>query len=446
MVNYPCLPLPLLLLLLLSFVAYGAAFTSIQTCCYHQNRRYSTSTSSLLSSSEGANDVVIKRSTSTFETTFATNRCTQTTNKKLLSLTRLTKFLSRDSTTILTPSHMIAYDYDELVIGNAIPENTTTAVMLVHPIGVGIGKWYYDRLLKSLADADNVQQGRRIVFISPDLLGSYSASSPIQSDSVEELKKFPLLNITDWAEQLEHLMSDYERKSCEEGYEIGNWAIIANGGCAPIALKVAQSAVDKSAPFEKDLTNVVISSPPRLPFFLEGTDPSRVQRSYRTLSGIVGKLFWAYSLRKNGRFIQKFSERNLVGDPASLGDQWTPNCVSAARHLGGKSKYSTFSFLAGTLQDGCTDSLNSLQGTDVKIDFIRGADRKQRRRPKSYFWKRKPSDKLVETEVEQETVEEYMARNGNRGGTSLIGGRISLAWEDSKGYARELIKLLHYKI
>ena len=438
MASNPCLPLSLLLLL---FVAYGTAFSPIQTSCRYQNRWYSTSTS-LLSASEGANkEVVTKRSTSTFETAFATNRRTQKTNKKLLSLTRLRKFLSRNNTKIPPTSYKIAYDYDELVIGNASPENqnTTTAVMLVHPIGVGIGKWYYDRLLKSLADTD-VQQGR-IVFISPDLLGSYTASSPIQSYSGQELKKFPLLNITDWAEQLEHLMSDYERKSCEDGYEIRNWAIVANGGCAPIALKVAQSAVDKSAPFEKDLTNVIISSPPRLPFFLEGTDPNRVQRSYRTLSGIVGKLFWRYALRKNGRFIQKFSERNLVGDPASLGKHWTPNCISAARHLGGKSKYSTFAFLAGALQDGCKDSLNSLKGTGVKIDFIRGADRKQTRRPKSYFWKRKPSGNSVgtETEVKQETVEEYMARNGNRGGTSLIGGRISLAWEDSKGYARELI-------
>jgi len=427
--------LPLTLHLLLSFVAYGAAFTSVQTCRYHQNRRYSTLHSS---TSDGANEVVTKRST-TFETTFATNRCTQEPNRKWLR-----KFLSRNSTK-RTPSYRIAYDYDELAIGNAAAENTT-AVMLVHPIGVGIGKWYYDRLLKSLANAD--VQSSRLVFISPDLIGSYTASSPIRSDSGQELKKFPLLNITDWAEQLEHLMSEYERKSWDEGHEIRNWAIVANGGCAPIALKVAQSAVVKSAPFEKDLTNVVISSPPRLPFFLEGTDPKRVQRSYRTLSGIAGKLFWKYALRKDGKFIQSFSERNLVGDPASLGNHWTPNCVSAARHLGGKSKYSTFAFLAGSLmQDGCKDSLTSLKGTGVQIDFIRGTDRKQTRRPKSYFWKRKSSVKSAGAEAEvvkQETVEEYIERNGNRGRTSLIGGRISLAWEDPKGYARELIKLINY--
>ena len=113
-----------------------------------------------------------------------------------------------------------------------------------------------------------------------------------------------------------------------------------------------------------------------------------------------------------------------------------------ARQLNGKSKYSTFAFLAGVLQDGCRDSLDSLKGKEVKIDFIRGTDRKHTRRPRSYFWKRKSSVKPVE--AKQETVEEYVEKNGNRGSTTLIGGRISLAWEDSKGYARELINLLHY--
>jgi hypothetical protein len=428
-----------LTLLLLSFVAYVAGYTSTpppQTRSDYQSGLSSTK-------SESADEVlvVVKKRTSTFETTFTVNRSTtHESNRKLHSLR---KFLSRNNTKRTPTSHRITYDYDELVIGNAASENTT-AVMLVHPIGVGIGKWYYDRLLKSFADEYSDLQQSRLVFLSPDLLGSYTASSPISSDTGRELKKFPLLNITDWAEQLEQLMSEYEMRSCKEGYEINNWAIVANGGCAPIALKVAKSAKEKSAPFEKDLTNVVISSPPRLPFFLEGSEPKSVQRSYRTLSGIVGNLFWRYALRKKGKFIQTFSERNLVGSPASLGNQWTPNCVSAARHLGGMSKYSTFAFLAGALQDGCEDSLNALKGTDVKIDFIRGTDRKQRRRPKSYFWKRKPSKKPAETEseVQQETVENYVQKNGNRGGTSLIGGRISLAWEDSEGYARELITLL----
>ncbi len=393
-------------------------------------------------------DQTSKRS-SIFETAFAANRlainnqevqskaAVNGTLRKAFSMTKLKRKLSGRKTT--SKLYQITYDYDELIIGNST-SNNVTAVMLVHPIGVGIGRWYHDRLLKSLAD-DFAEHRSRVIFLSPDLLGSYTACSPVEVTNGRVLQKFPLLNITDWSDQLQHLMSEYEDKN-----EISNWSIVSNGGCAPIALKVAQSAVDKSAPFKKALTNVVISSPPRLPFFLEGTDTERVQRSYRRISGIVGNAFWWYALRKDGKFIQNFSERNLFGDPASLGKRWTPNCITAARHLGGKSRYSTFAFLAGALQDGCIDSLNSLKGSEVKIDFIRGTGRKERRRPRSFFWKRKISVKPSELEKEahkEEAVEEYIERNGNRGSVAYIdAARISLAWEDSSSYARELMALL----
>jgi hypothetical protein len=61
------------------------------------------------------------------------------------------------------------------------------------------------------------------------------------------------------------------------------WVIVANGGCSPIA-----------ATFNAPVTNVILSSPQRLPFFFEPTDPVKVRKSYQTLSGTIGKLFWWY--------------------------------------------------------------------------------------------------------------------------------------------------------
>jgi len=216
------------------------------------------------------------------------------------------------------------YDSDELVIGNT-SKSATTAVMLIHPIGVGIGKWYYDRLLASLEEKYGDIE-HRLVFLSPDLLGSATASGPIDVNG-ESVQRLPLLNITNWSGQITHLMAEYEAKSEAEGHVIGSWSIVANGGCSPIALKVASTSSQKTAPFKAALTNVIISSPPRLPFFLASTDPIKVRKSYRTLSGVTGKLFFWYALRNGGRFIQKFSEKNLVGEAASLGEEWTPNCL-----------------------------------------------------------------------------------------------------------------------
>lgn len=173
-----------------------------------------------------------------------------------------------------------------------------------------------------------------------------------------------------------------------------------------------------------------------------------MRKSYRTLSGIAGRLFWWYALRRDGRFVRGFSERNLVGDPASLGEDWTPNCLEAARMHGGLSRFSTFAFLAGTLQDGCSGSLDALRGSGVAIDFIRGTDGR-RNRARSWFWQRRKKDRKPidyvggdEAPAKRETIQEFVKKNGNRGKEEFVGGRISLAWEDPDGYAKSLMELL----
>lgn len=360
-----------------------------------------------------------------------------------------------------TKLYRFTYDYNVMTVGGGCTSSnlttTTTGIMLIHPIGVGIGKWYYDRLLTSLRDrVCGDVGGHRYIFLVPDLLGSATASGPTD-DIGGTIPELPLLNVTDWSRQIAHLMADHEAMSEAGGFPVGSWAIVANGGCSPMALQAAASSSSGTAPFKAALTNVVISSPPKLSFFLDPADPVRVRNSYRTLSGIVGRLFWWYSLRRNGRFIRKFSERNLVGDPTSLGTEWTPNCLMSACLHDGRSRYSTFAFLAGALQDGCAESLNAMN--NVSIDFIRGSDGR-RNRAKSWFWSRKgrragggdPDDddeggaadpiRNDDTTLTEGSIRQFVHDNGYGGRELFVGGRISLAWEDPNGYADRLMELL----
>jgi hypothetical protein len=249
-----------------------------------------------------------------------------------------------------------------------------------------------------------------------------------------------------------NLESDFPR--------IDHWCVVANGGCSPIALQIAATGPMRTSLFQRPVTNVILSSIPRLPFFLpelinDGTDNvtirqarmQKVEKSYRRLCGILGRLFWWYALRRNGKFIQKFSEKNLVASPDNLGEDWTPNCVATARMYNGKSRFSTFSFLAGSLQaEGCRDSLEALKGSDILVDVIQGRD-KRRNQAKSWFWQKpKKNQETAETDRQQEqkreTLQDVLKRNGNRGNTLECGGRISLAYEDAPGYAMALTKHL----
>lgn len=336
-------------------------------------------------------------------------------------------------------TYRFSYDYDEFILGNNKTNDSakTTGVILIHPIGVGIGKWYHTRLFDSLSK-QHIDNSRQYVFLSPDLLGSATASGP-STNNEKRIKSFPLLKITDWSNQLMALMKEYESKARVEGCSIHNWAIVANGGCSPIALQIGKNSITDSL-LDAPVINIILSSPPRLPFFLESTNPIKVHKSYVTLSGILGKVFWWYALRRKGKFIQQFSEKNLVGNPSSLGEDWTPNCLDTAKLNDGQSKCSTFAFLAGALQDGCVESLNVLSGTDVNIDFIRGKD-VRRNRARSWFWGKKKMTSSVNI-VNNETIQQFVERNGNGGRELFVEGRVSLAWEDADGYAKCLMELL----
>lgn len=357
-----------------------------------------------------------------------------------------------------------SYDFDQVVINSSSTSNIgSTGVMLIHPLGVGIGKWYYNRLLNAFQDYSRQQsqkQQQRLVIVSPDLIGSGSGCSPSLTtitddhdgaiDDQEFPRKLPLLNISDWTDQLEDLMTKVE----EQQPSINRWCVVANGGCSPIALQLAQRSLQKATTTTTtpSICNIVLSSVPRLSFFLGPSNtPEKVLKSYTTLCGIVGKLFWWYSCRNQGSFIQKFSEKNLVADPQSLGPYWRSNCYQTAISFQGKSKYSTFAFLAGTLQDGCLDSLNAILSPSptvdstkdmIQVDIIKGRDIR-RNQARSWFWQKNKNETNEKTDNDAplpsnngtKTIHEYLIDNGMvHSREIIIGGRISLAHEDPKGY------------
>ena len=332
------------------------------------------------------------------------------------------------------------YAYDTLLVdGNNATK--TTGILLIHPIGVGISRWYYHRLLCAFT-AHNFTCQQNLFLVIPDLLASGTAASPTflnaSSTPTRQPKHLPLLNISDWTEQMLELMAQHDDN-------VDRWWVVANGGCSPIALQVAARRNLENNNSRTPVTNIILSSTPRLPFFLEASDPEKVQRAYRRLTGIIGRLFWRYACRK--RFLQKFSEKNLVADPANLGPDWTSNCYQTARRDDGASRYATFAFLAGTLQDGCVASLEDLRGNNTHIDIIKGRDIR-RNQAKSWFWQRRrrqdrqQQQQHQQVETPRQTFRDYVQQNGNGGREITVGGRISLAHEDASGYRDALLSFL----
>lgn len=269
-------------------------------------------------------------------------------------------------------TYQFDYQYNELeLVENNDSTKSMTAILLIHPIGVGIGRWFYNRLLQSLYTKRNALQNKgHTIVLAPDLLACGSASSPTCADGEQSLgKQLPLFTVTDWSNQLEQLMTAFENEHSND--DDIQWCIVSNGGCVPIALDMTTT--------RRNLTSVVLSAPPRLSGLLKDSSPmSKVKKSYRTLSGVVGKVFWWYALRRNGKFIQKFSETNLAADPANLGEEWTPTCVETATTFP-NSRYSTFAFLSGALQTSCRPAFDALANATcaTSVNVILGGDKRK---------------------------------------------------------------------
>jgi hypothetical protein len=406
-------------------------------------RTYSIRSSLAAQSEDGLPNIQLPEDTITEQSTCVITKKIRMKPGRWRSLSRL---LQKNPKDLESPSTLkYTYKYDKLLLQPTLRTNSmsssTIGIVLVHPIGVGIARWFYERLLNAFSS--NADRSDRLLIISPDLLGSGSACDPAISNSDQSIPKhLPLLNISDWTAQLIDLMVESEASQAE--HTIDRWCIVANGGCSPIALQVAEKASDPSCPLTKPVSSVIISSAPRLPFFFNASDSSKVSKAYARLCGLVGRLFWWYACRKEGKFIQTFSEKNLVANPDNLGDTWRSNCYQTAVARGGMSRYSTFAFLAGTLQDGCQQSLDTLKNkNNVQVDIIRGRD-VRKNKARSWFWQKskREATSSEESSQPQKTFRDLVEENGNGGKEMLIGGRVSLAHEDPEGYCNAVLSFL----
>lgn len=344
------------------------------------------------------------------------------------------------------------YEYNE--VSNPVG---TIAVLLIPPIGVGIGRWYFDRLLTQLAQA-HLKQIDSYQFIALDLLASGSASNPIitrddKTNQTISTVHLPLFTLDDWSNQLVHFMSQYQQSH----KNIQEWCIVANGGCAPLALEVvSQCNRSNLNPHNVTIRHVVLSAPPSIQSILvrQSPDMEKLERTYyNILLRWPGKLFWWYALRNRGIFLRRFAERNLFSDPANLGWEWCPNCLQTALLHEQRTKHSTFAFLAGALQRNCQDVFQDLKlqhtsthnqdSAKLQISLILPRDTKENR-AKSWLWQKqrhKATQSARAQSLPQSWVE-YLSENHLGGNNRVVDGRRCIAYEDPRGFAEALVSLL----
>ena len=212
---------------------------------------------------------------------------------------------------------------------------TTTPLVLIHPIGVGLSSKFWQRFTEKLLSENNLN----LTIYNPDLLGCGECDMP-------SVAYYPL----DWAKQLQHFIKTVVKQPV---------MIVVQGASFPIAIKLTQLLESHW------IKGLILSAPPAWRTIRSTPKPRQQKLLWNLLFNSpigLGNLFYRYARRP--QFLESFSIRQLFADAEEVDHQWLDELIKGASDL--QSRYAVFSFLAGFWrEDYAADIANITQRTLV---------------------------------------------------------------------------------
>ena len=186
----------------------------------------------------------------------------------------------------------------------------TPALLLIHPIGVGLSRWFWYRF----ADA----WSKSSLYL-PDLLGCGDSDMP-------HVAYYP----NDWGQQLAYFLETEVKTPV---------ILVAQGALFPVAIATIQNLTQPDL-----IRGMVLSGPPAWDLMTTQTSPIKQRILWNGLfDSPAGGAFYRYARRLS--FLQSFSTRQLFAKAEDVDNQWLDALQKGATNL--DSRYGVFSFLAG---------------------------------------------------------------------------------------------------
>ncbi|MDJ1176919.1 alpha/beta fold hydrolase [Roseofilum capinflatum] len=188
-----------------------------------------------------------------------------------------------------------------------------TPLLLLHPIGVGLSRRFWDRFITEWRT-----QGYHQPIYNPDLLGCGESDMPRVAYTPE-----------DWADQLHYFIETVIQKPV---------ILVVQGALFPVAIALSQRQNSDSF-----LQSLVLSGPPAWPIMTQTVPDWQNIFLWNGFDSPLGNAFYRYARRR--QFLQSFSIRNLFGEPHDVDDEWLDTLKVGAENPA--SRHAVFSFLAG---------------------------------------------------------------------------------------------------
>lgn len=211
---------------------------------------------------------------------------------------------------------------------------TKNPLLLVHPIGVGLSRFFWHRFCQEWL---NTGDGHLIY--NPDLLGCGESEMP-------PVAYYPI----DWADQLHYFLTTVVKKPV---------ILLVQGALLPVALTLIQKQTEPNY-----IQGLVLSGPPSWSLMTAETQYWQQRVAWNLLESPLGSAFFRYARRR--QFLQKFSEDKLFAESSTVDNEWLDNLQKGA--INPASRYAVFSFLAGFWRQNYQQAIaNTSQPTLVVV-------------------------------------------------------------------------------
>lgn len=195
-----------------------------------------------------------------------------------------------------------------------IEADSQYAIVLIHPIGVGLSGIFWHRFLQA-----QEKSPLKMPIYNPDLLGCGQSA-------LERIAYDP----KDWASQLNYFIEQVVKKPV---------ILVVQGASFPIAIYMASGDLKS-----EQIKGLILSGPPAWNIMINGGNRRISEIIWNIFfDSWIGSLFYQYARRRE--FIKSFSLKQLFAKAEDVDDEWLDMLTEAARE--NKSRYAVFSFLAG---------------------------------------------------------------------------------------------------
>lgn len=201
-----------------------------------------------------------------------------------------------------------------------------TPLLLLHPIGVGLSRYFWHRFCREWC-----KNGHTNPIYNPDLLGCGESEMPRAAYTPG-----------DWAEQLQYFLQTVVKKPV---------IILSQGVELVVTLALLRQQTEPNY-----IKGIVLAGPPAWQLMTRETPIWQQKLLWNVFDSPIGSAFYRYARRR--QFLRSFSDRQLFADDTEVDAQWLDTLELGA--VNPASRYAVFSFLAGFWRHNYENAIASI--------------------------------------------------------------------------------------